>query len=78
LEPGRKVLSQISSETGGAQFEVSNQDPIEGIYSAIEEELRNQYSLGYTPDQSSPGFHKLAVRVMRKDDKVQTRARYAK
>src|ERR1700680_1744786 len=37
---GKKVLQRISSQTGGGFFEVSNQRPIENIYSQLEEELR--------------------------------------
>ena len=47
---GKKVLQQISEETGGRLFEVSGKQPIDKIYAQIEEELRNQYSLGYTPE----------------------------
>ena len=46
---GKKVLQRISSETGGRFFEVSKKLTIDQIYAQIEEELRNQYSLGYTP-----------------------------
>ena len=46
---GKKILEQISRETGGRFFEVSHKWPIDKIYDAIEEDLRNQYNLGYTP-----------------------------
>jgi VWFA-related protein len=41
---GKKALQQISRETGGAFFEVSKKKPVGGIYSEIQEDLRNQYS----------------------------------
>jgi len=53
--PGRKTLAQISIETGGAAFEVSSKDTIDGIYARIDEELRNQYGLGYTSDRTGAG-----------------------
>src|SRR5271157_20673 len=58
---GKKVLQQISRETGGRFFEVSKKEPINQIYTQIEEELRNQYSLGYTPDKAvaGAGYHKI-------------------
>src|SRR5208282_4450050 len=43
---GKKILEQISRETGGAYFEVSNKMPLDKIYDLIEEDLRNQYNLG--------------------------------
>ena len=49
---GKKVLQRISKETGGRFFEVSKKEPIDQIYKQIEEELRNQYNLGYTPDKA--------------------------
>jgi VWFA-related protein len=61
LPDGKKILEQLSRETGGGFFEVSEQQPIEQIYARIEEELRNQYSLGYTPDRTNAeaGYHKI-------------------
>jgi hypothetical protein len=39
---------------GGAYYEVGKGQTIEEIYSQIEEALRNQYSIGYTPERSAP------------------------
>jgi VWFA-related protein len=74
---GKKVLEKISKETGGHMFEVSKKEPIDKIYSAIAEELRNQYSLGYTPAaESGSGYHKILLTVKSKDMVVQTRDGY--
>jgi VWFA-related protein len=75
---GKKVLEQISRETGGRFFEVSKKQSIDQIYASIEEELRNQYSLGYTPDKSdaAPGYHKIHLTTTQKDLVVQTRDGY--
>jgi len=75
---GKKVMERIARETGGRFFEVSKKQPIDQIYSQIEQELRNQYSLGYTPDKAvaSPGYHKIAVTTTNKDLTVQTREGY--
>jgi VWFA-related protein len=75
---GKKVLERISKETGGQLFEVKKKLPIEQIYAQIEEELRNQYSLGYTPDR--PGddstYHLIHVTMNQKDLIVQAREGY--
>ena len=75
---GKKVLERISKETGGQLFEVKKKLPIEEIYAQIEEELRNQYSLAYTPDR--PGddatYHLIHVTVNQKDLIVQAREGY--
>src|ERR1017187_8848466 len=47
---GKTVLRRISSETGGRFFEVSKRMPIDKVYEAIQEDLRSQYSIGYTPE----------------------------
>jgi VWFA-related protein len=69
----------ISKETGGRLFEVSKEQPIDQIYAQIEEELRNQYSLGYTPDRaggSPSGYHKIQLATKQKSFSVQTRDGY--
>jgi VWFA-related protein len=75
---GKKVLEQISKETGGRVFEVSGKDTVDKIYAQIEEELRNQYSLGYTPDRADPGagYHKIALKTKQKELIVQAREGY--
>ena len=73
---GKKVLQQISEETGGRLFEVSGKQPIDKIYAQIEEELRNQYSLGYTPEGSDAeiGYHRILLAAKQKGLTVQARA----
>ena len=74
---GKKILERISKETGGRLFEVSKKQPIDEIYKQIEEELRNQYSLGYTPGaDSGAGYHKILLKTNQKDQIVQTREGY--
>ena len=75
---GKKVLEQLSKETGGRFFEVTKKQPIDEIYTAINQELRNQYALGYVPDKAdaNAGYHKLHVAVKQKDASVQTREGY--
>ena len=74
---GKRILEQISRETGGRLFEVSKKEPIDKIYAEIEEELRNQYSIGYpVAKDATPGFHRLALTVKKKDLIVQARDGY--
>lgn len=78
LPDGKKILERISRETGGGFFEVSEKQPIERIYERIQEELRNQYSLGYTPDRANAetGYHKIRLTTKQKGLIVQTRDGY--
>jgi VWFA-related protein len=73
---GKKVLEQISEETGGAYFEVSGSMTLDKIYARIQDELRNQYSLGYTSDQSGAGYRKIKVTAKGKNLIVQAREGY--
>ncbi len=75
---GKKILQRISKETGGSYFEVSKKKSVDQIYSEIEDELRNQYSLGYTSDasESGTGYRKIQVTVKQKGCKVQARDGY--
>ena len=75
---GRRVLERLSRETGGGLFEVSKKMTIEQIYSAIEEELRSEYSLGFVSDRpvTSSGFRKIRVATRSKGLIVQATDRY--
>ncbi len=75
---GKKILGRVSKETGGRFFEVSKKETVGQIYDSIVEELRTQYSMGYTPDKDSAasGYHHIQLQVKRKDLAVQTRDGY--
>jgi len=75
---GKKILTRISKETGGQLFQVTKKLSIEQIYAEIEEELRNQYSLGYTPDHASAEatYHMIHLTTNQKDLTVQARDGY--
>jgi VWFA-related protein len=64
-EKGKQGLERMARETGGTSYEVTKTRSIEVIYSQIEDELRNQYSVGYTPSQVDGRYHK--IRLVTKD-----------
>ena len=70
---GKKILEQISAETGGRFFKASKKDALDKIYAQIDEDLRNQYSLAYTPDKGNTvGYHKIHLTVPNQKDLVVT------
>jgi VWFA-related protein len=75
---GKKILEQISRETGGRFFEVSRKWPLDKVFEAIEEDLRSQYSLGYTSDQQGAdrGYRRIHLTTKQKGTVVQTREGY--
>lgn len=78
-EHGKEVLERLSKETGGRMFEVSNQNNVAQIYAQLQDELRNEYNLGYSPDRA-PGdtadYRHITLAVKQKDYKVQARVGY--
>lgn len=75
---GASALRRMSVQTGGTFFRVSRGERLAGIFRQIEEELRGQYSLGYSPKKGleSRGFRKITVKSPRKGVKIQTRDGY--
>jgi VWFA-related protein len=78
LAHGKEVLRAMARTTGGGFFEISPDHPIQHTFQEIEQELRNQYSLGFTPAGVSEvaGFHSLHLMAMRNDLTVQARDGY--
>jgi VWFA-related protein len=77
ISRGKKTLTMLSQETGGRMFEVTKKLTLKEIYDKIQEELRNQYNLGYTPaNNSGTEFRRIKLRT--KDEKLEvvTRAGY--
>jgi VWFA-related protein len=75
---GKKIMQEIADRTGGHAFEAKKKDDLEAIYKLIEEELRNQYLLTYTPDKvdTDGGFHKILLKASKDDLTVATREGY--
>ncbi|HXA67676.1 MAG TPA: VWA domain-containing protein [Bryobacteraceae bacterium] len=75
---GKHAMQRLARETGGAYFEVSKDHPIEKIYASIEEQLRNQYSIGYTPGRTDASRRYRPIRLTTRPPGllVQTRAGY--
>ena len=75
-DEGKKNLQRFAKETGGRYFELSKKETVEQVYGEIQDEIRNQYTLTYTPDQPTVGYHKIAVTAVPKDITVQAREGY--
>lgn len=71
-------MRRMAEETGGAYFEISETNTIENAYTEIEDALRNQYSLGYTPERTGSGgeYRKIKLTVKKPGLLVQTRDGY--
>jgi VWFA-related protein len=70
-------LERLTDETGGYTFP-DPEENLSQIFSKIEQDLRNQYVLGFTPPPEARDgrYHKLEVRMTRKDLTVRARIGY--
>jgi len=73
---GTKVLERMSKETGGTFFEVSGKRTLSDIYDRIEDDLRNQYSLGFAPDANAAGYRRIRLTAKQKGLVVTAREGY--
>jgi VWFA-related protein len=74
---GWKALQTISRETGGRVYEVTRKQTVALVYQAIEEDLRHQYSIGYTSDRAgAAGYRKIRLSTTQKGLVVTAREGY--
>lgn len=75
---GESVLKQMSEETGGRLFQVDRKNTLESVFQQIQQEMRTQYAIGYTPtnDKKDGSYRKIDLRVSNKDLKVDVRKGY--
>ena len=75
--PSTADLAKMSAETGGRVFEAGRSD-LNQIFKEIEEDVRSQYSIGYTPTNTTKdgSFRKLEIRTKNKELKVFARKGY--
>lgn len=75
---GQQYLELLAQNSGGRKFEAESLHNVEAAFAGIAEELRQQYSLGYSPDNpGQPGERKqIKIRVMRPDVVVRAKNSY--
>ena len=66
---GKKIMQQIAQRTGGHAFEAKKPADLEAIYKLVDDEVRAQYLLTYTPDKADDegGFHKVELKAKKED-----------
>jgi VWFA-related protein len=75
---GESALRQMSDETGGHVYRVDRKHTLDDVFKELQEEMRSQYSIGYTPinDVKDGSYRKLDIKLASKDLKVQARKGY--
>jgi VWFA-related protein len=75
---GKRVLERMSNDSGGSFFEVTKKQAVDRIFDILQEELRNQYNLGYVSDKpvTLSGFRAIQLTARQKGLVVQARHQY--
>jgi len=75
---GEGELRKMSDETGGHMFRVDRSHPLDQVFRELQEEMRSQYSIGYTPTNGlkDGSYRHLDVKLANKDLKAQARKGY--
>jgi VWFA-related protein len=71
-------LRQMCTETGGRVFHIDRKNSLQDAFRDLQEEMRSQYAIGYTPTNSAKdgSFRRIEIRATNKDWKVQARKGY--
>ena len=75
---GEGNLKRMSEETGGRVFHVDRKHTLDDCFRELQEEMRSQYSIAYTPTNPTRdgSFRKIEIKASEKDHKVQARKGY--
>ncbi len=68
-------LKKMSSDTGGRVFEVTRRGALERAFVQLEEEMRSQYALSYTPSNSKRDGAFRRIEIKPKDGSLKVQAR---
>jgi len=74
--PPTEALRDLSQQTGGGHFVLDQYDNINATFTQVAQELRDQYTLGFTPTRLDGRVHRLEVRVTRRATTVRARRTY--
>jgi len=75
---GEGELRKMSDETGGHVYKVDRKHTLEDVFKELQDEMRSQYSIGYTPVNGvkDGSYRHVDVRLANKDLKAQARKGY--
>jgi VWFA-related protein len=75
---GEGELHKMSDETGGRVYKVDRRHSLEDVFKELQDEMRSQYSMAYTPtnEVKDGGYRHLEVRLANKELKAQARKGY--
>lgn len=69
-------LPRIASATGGGYFELTSANNLSATFARVADELRRQYSLGFTPQSFDGKTHRLEIKMRQPGLKARARKTY--
>jgi VWFA-related protein len=72
------LFEDLARETGGRVWQATVDPDLERAFLEVLADARSRYVLRYEPDDTTPGWHKLEVRVTRGRTSVRTRRGYTR
>jgi VWFA-related protein len=75
---GAGALHHLSDDTGGHVYRVDRKNTLDVVFKELQDEMRSQYAIGYTPlnDSKDGGYRKVDIKLANKDLKAQARKGY--
>jgi len=72
------ALRKMSDETGGRVFHVDRKHPLQDAFKELQDEMRSQYAISYTPanDKRDGSYRRIDLRTKDRNLKVQARKGY--
>lgn len=76
--PSDSDLKRMAEQTGGRVYKVGRKQSLADVFRELQEEMRSQYAIGYTPSNSERdgSFRRIEVRTRDKSLKVRARKGY--
>ena len=75
---GGSTMRKMSEETGGRTYKVDRKHTLEQVFKELQDEMRSQYSIGYTPanEKKDGSYRKIEIKLANKGLKAQARKGY--
>jgi VWFA-related protein len=76
--PSDRDIKRVAEDTGGRVLKVDRKRSLQEVFREIEEEMRSQYAIGYSPTngEKDGSFRKIEFKMADRDLKVQARKGY--
>jgi len=67
IADGDKTLQRLADATGGQFFLANSEKDFSQVFTAMEQQMRTQYSVSFQPAAQTPGFHTVRIEIAGKE-----------